>query len=240
MYRLLSMVLLTTAFLYGQKPIVLADDADETSIEFPLEQNKHGEIMGTVIDAGSKHPLEGVTIKILGTEKMSVSKKDGQYTITEIPEGIYQVQATKEGYSEQTENNVRIAAEGKHTLFFGMKKDMEEMQQPVPIHYPTPKYPEIMRRAGIQGIIFLQLEVSEKGDVTSATVQQSRFSGPKGEQLSGESNDYRPLEESALKTAKEWKFKPAMKSGKPIKTFITLPIKFRLDSSKSSAKEKMK
>jgi TonB family protein len=202
-------------------------------------QPKTGEVAGTAIDMENRQPLEGVTVEIIDTKMSSRTGKDGQYSFRGIAAGIYQIKASKSGYSAQTENNVRIVGGDKLTVFFGMKKESDIDQQPVPVHHPSPVYPEIMRRAGVQGIIYIQLSVSEKGEVTSAAVQQSRFTGPSGEQLDDKS-DFKPMEESALNAARQWKFTPAMKSGKPVSTIIMLPIKFKLDSAKSEGKKEKK
>jgi TonB family protein len=226
--------------LYPQQQENPAGLGDEKSYAVDVTQNKTGEIVGTVIDAGTRQPLEGVTVEIPGSEYSVQTGKEGTYSLSGVNIGIYQVQASKPGYSPQTESQVRVKGGDRLTVFFGMKKESEDIQQPVPVHHPAPVYPEVMRRAGIQGIIFIQLTVSEQGEVTSAVVEQSRFTGPAGEQLDANRTNYKPMEESALAAARQWKFTPAMKSGKPVRTILTLPIKFKLDSSKSSGGKKLK
>lgn len=240
MKTMISLCVIGIGTLIAQQQDLSINTEHQELLAVSAEQNKTGEITGTVIDAGSRQPLEGVTIEILSTEKSIRTNKDGQYSFSGVAVGIYQVKASKSGYSAQTENNVRVKGGDRLTVFFGMKSESDDMQPPVPVHHPMPQYPELMRRAGIQGIVFIQLSISEKGDVSSATVEQSRFIGPTGEQLDDEKTNFRPMEESALNAARQWKFTPAMKSGKPVKTMVTQPFKFKLDSAKSEGKKEKK
>ena len=75
-------------------------------------------------------------------------------------------------------------------------------------------YPEIIKRAGIQGKVLIGFIVDKNGDVESVEVIKSV-----NEQL----------DEIALNAVKELKFIPGKQRGKPVKVKMTIPIEFRLN-----------
>lgn len=75
-------------------------------------------------------------------------------------------------------------------------------------------YPGWARRKGSEGLLVVALEVLEDGTVGRWQIVRS----------TGEES----LDKSAIKTFRSWKFQPAMKNGKPVKTCIQVPINFEL------------
>ena len=86
-------------------------------------------------------------------------------------------------------------------------------KMPVPIKRVAPNYPESVKKLGIEGTVWLQCVVNEKGEVTKVEVKQSVFS---------------TLDEEAIKALKQWKFQPAENNGKPVAVWVTLPFEFIL------------
>jgi len=86
---------------------------------------------------------------------------------------------------------------------------------PVPVKTPPPNYPSEMKRAGVGGIVAVTIVINEKGTVDSARVAKS--SNP-------------AFEPPALEAVKKWVFKPAKKDGAPVKTRVTIPIRFDLEN----------
>jgi TonB family protein len=84
-----------------------------------------------------------------------------------------------------------------------------------------PVYPEDARKAGVSGKVIL--EVLVKKDGTAGTIKIT-------EGIEG----YPSLAESAIAAVGGWKFKPAIKDGKPIDMTIAIPVAFRLDDTKKS------
>ena len=62
-------------------------------------------------------------------------------------------------------------------------------------------YPELARRAGIEGRVVIAAVITKEGNVTNAHVLQSLFPS---------------LDEVALKAVNETKFIPGMQRGKPV------------------------
>lgn len=85
-------------------------------------------------------------------------------------------------------------------------------QVPEPISQPAPEYPEVARKAGLTGTVFVEFTVSKEGRVTGARVVR----GPT------------IFHEAALAAIFKFVFKPAMQNDKPVGVRMTQPIRFRL------------
>lgn len=75
------------------------------------------------------------------------------------------------------------------------------------------QYPELARRAGIEGTVFVQFVVDEEGNVVDPVCVRD----PGGNTC-----------EEALRAVRDSKFKPGRQRGKPVKVRFSLPVKFRL------------
>ncbi|RKZ06247.1 hypothetical protein DRQ05_05075 [bacterium] len=87
-------------------------------------------------------------------------------------------------------------------------------EPPVLIKYVPPKYPDLARTAGIEGIVLLRVVVGEDGKVVSVSVIQS---------------DVTPaMERAAMEAARKFLFKPAKQRTVPVKAAVAVPIRFSL------------
>jgi len=80
-------------------------------------------------------------------------------------------------------------------------------------------YPEMARRAGIEGKVYIQFIVNENGDVENPRVIRGIGGG---------------ADEEALRAVKKAKFKPGVQRGQPVRVQYSLPVVFRLNNSESS------
>jgi TonB family protein len=78
---------------------------------------------------------------------------------------------------------------------------------------PEPQYSEAARRAGVTGTIVLRAIFSSDGDVKSVRVSQALPFG---------------LTTAAIQAARQIKFTPAMKDGRPVSMYIQLEYNFNL------------
>lgn len=74
-------------------------------------------------------------------------------------------------------------------------------------------YPEIAKRAGVEGKVYVLAFVDENGNVTKAEIIKGLGAG---------------LDEAALNAVRQTKFKPGKQRGKPVKVQVSIPIVFRL------------
>ena len=75
------------------------------------------------------------------------------------------------------------------------------------------RYPEIARKAGVEGRVTIQFIVDENGKVTEPAVIRGIGAG---------------CDEEALRVVREARFKPGKQRGKPVKVKMSMPIAFKL------------
>ncbi|MGA8264729.1 MAG: energy transducer TonB [Ignavibacteriaceae bacterium] len=95
---------------------------------------------------------------------------------------------------------------------------VEEMPQPIGgIAAIQAKivYPEIAKRAGVEGRVYINAFVDETGTVTKAVVLKGIGAG---------------CDEAALKAVEETKFKPGKQRGKAVKVQVSVPVIFKLNN----------
>lgn len=88
---------------------------------------------------------------------------------------------------------------------------------PRPLEPISPVYPDSSRAAGIQGTVVLEAEIFADGTVGEIKVRRSIQGGPGG------------LDAAAVEAVRKVRFEPGRSDGKPISTFVIIPIEFRLN-----------
>lgn len=84
---------------------------------------------------------------------------------------------------------------------------------PQKIYAPQPLYTEEARQGRIQGVVILEAIIDAKGNVREVKILKGLPMG---------------LSESAVETARQWRFKPATKEGKPVAVYFNLTVRFSL------------
>lgn len=220
------------------------------TVTIGAEQQKKGGsgIKGTVIDIDSRAPIDGAIVEVLGSDKRTTAGKDGQFSIRELGEGYYQLRASAPGFDPQTQNNLFVGAEKYSTAFFMLKKSgasssaAADHSSPVPTATKSPSYPPEARKNGVEGIFFFNVEISESGSISSVECFEKKVHAENGKLKDKEVTEKFPqqvnqLEKEALESIWQWKFKPAMKDGKPIPSKVVLPVKFKLNADDHKPKE---
>lgn len=85
----------------------------------------------------------------------------------------------------------------------------------IPSSKVSPKYPAKARKKKVQGTVILQAVVRKDGTVGSVTVLKSP--GPRFD-----------FDEAAMVAVRQWRYKPALKDGKPVDVHFTLVVDFVL------------
>ena len=75
------------------------------------------------------------------------------------------------------------------------------------------RYPEIAKRAGVEGRVFVKAFVDSTGAVVKTEIIRGIGAG---------------CDEAAMTAVEKVKFKPGMQRGKPVNVQITVPILFKL------------
>ncbi len=81
------------------------------------------------------------------------------------------------------------------------------------IHRVEPTYPELAKKARIQGIVLLQVTVDETGSVADIKIIR-------GHPL---------LNEGALKAVRQWVYSPTLLNGEPVPVIATVTVNFILN-----------
>lgn len=78
----------------------------------------------------------------------------------------------------------------------------------------NPTYPFQAKRRGVEGKVIVRFLVDNQGRVSEFSVVQAEPEGV--------------FEESALRAVRKWRFEPGEKDGKPVDTWVQVPIRFEL------------
>lgn len=137
-------------------------------------------------------------------------------TIATQTEMAAQVGAAVEGAGAGTggaviENDVKIEDDGPPADFVPVEK------QPVPIKNPPPQYPEIARRAGVEGTVWVKIWVDKEGKAKKAQVIKS---------------DAELFNQNAIDAAMQWTFTPAVMNNGPVAVWVSIPFKFKLNQAR--------
>jgi len=91
--------------------------------------------------------------------------------------------------------------------------DLEK--RPEPVSQVAPAYPAELRKAKVEGVVTLVFVLDETGRVEEPRVE----------------NSSRPeFEKPALDAIRKWRFSPGLKDGQPVRTYIRIPMRFRVSA----------
>jgi TonB family protein len=97
------------------------------------------------------------------------------------------------------------------TFLGGIREDPDELQKHL-VSAPPPVYPQIARRAGVQGIVRLQVRATKDGRIEVDKI------------LSGSPT----LADAAIAAVKQWRVRPFSTGGKPVDVISTVTFNFQL------------
>ena len=96
-------------------------------------------------------------------------------------------------------------------LLGGVRQDGDDFWRNITVH-PDPKYPDLARKAGIEGTVRLQVRLTQDGRIE---VQKL---------LEGDT----VLADAAMAAVKQWRGKPVWMDGKPVAVISTVTFNFKL------------
>ena len=128
-------------------------------------------------------------------------------------EELAQMQAPISGNEAGAGDSLVISEEA---LLFDEEPAMDEFipyqSPPAAIKRVEPKYPELARKAGIEGSVFVRVLINKQGLPQKAVVMQ-------GHEI---------FHEVAAAAVRQWVFKPAIQQDRPVTVWIVVPIHFKL------------
>jgi len=99
--------------------------------------------------------------------------------------------------------------------FFVVVEEMPELIGGLASIQQNIRYPEMARRAGIEGRVYVQFIVNERGEVEDPRVIRGIGGG---------------ADEEALRAVRQAQFRPGMQRGRPVRVQYSLPVVFRLQN----------
>jgi protein TonB len=88
-----------------------------------------------------------------------------------------------------------------------------DIQEPERIHYVAPEYPELARRARMEGFVILQAVIDKQGNVKDVEMMRGLGLG---------------LDVAAMDAVKQWKYTPTFYNGRPVEVILTVTVQFQL------------
>lgn len=85
------------------------------------------DIKGRVKDSQSKEPLIGATVKVIGSDVASVTDIDGNFQLSGLKDGIYDIEIKYIGYKTAIKRQVKIEDNKVTTLDFEMETDNRQL-----------------------------------------------------------------------------------------------------------------
>jgi len=135
----------------------------------------------------------------------AVSFSNGPGPVLSIPTEMPAPSEAKTDWLESWLTDLEIAIRG------GMTENFDEFQRRL-VNSPKPSYPALAQRAGLQGLVKLQVRVKKDGSVEVHKL------------LEGDP----ALADAAIAAVKQWRARPALINGKQVEVISTVTFNFQL------------
>lgn len=103
------------------------------SVSRNCEAQNNGATMRGIVSDSSGIPLDGVTIKLIGTYKGAISDYDGTYKISEIEPASYTIQVTAEGFKTVEYTNIKFNPEEEKDFNIILKSTSFSVDQEIEV-----------------------------------------------------------------------------------------------------------
>jgi TonB family protein len=103
---------------------------------------------------------------------------------------------------------------------------------PIPIYQPEQKYTQAGRKAKVQGVVTVSLVVDEHGQPQNVHIVRGLGIGPDGKPDPKFKKAWQKaadgMNQSAVETVKQYKFKPAEENGQPVAVYLNVEVNFEI------------
>ena len=154
-------------------------------------------------------PKPPVPVEVPNSEELENQNLDfdAALDINEAPTGPPPPPPDEEEEEEEQTQEVFVAVEDMPQMLPDRQTALKNLMQSI-------QYPEMAKRAGVEGRVIVQFIVDEQGNVTNPQVLQGKGAG---------------LDKEAIRVVQQLKFKPGQQRGQPVKVKMALPINFQLN-----------
>lgn len=188
----------------------IAQAVEERGIDFvPTEQ-----FISTLRSKGAKEPL----IDALQTAMPNSLSKDDILRMLAKAHDNGEIEKLVEqrgiSFSPTAEDLDTLRIAGARQEVLEALRSAPRYMPPIPVYKPEPNYTPEASKAKLRGTVVLRIMIDESGNVTDVR----EVSAPLGKRL----------DESAVKTVRTWRFKPATRNGKPVPVHTKVEISFSI------------
>ena len=186
--------------LYRISNFMGKEKINQLNIKYNLLIDKQGNLKQLTILESNNPKVDSIVISTVKDWKFSAGVKSGKNV-----NSIYSI-----NLDLRVTGSLKPISEKEYLI------SAEEMPEPIGGLYSIQskiKYPEIAKRAGIEGKVFIQVFIDEDGNVVEAKVIKGIGAG---------------CDAAALDAVKQTKFTPGKQNGKPVKVQVSIPIVFKL------------
>jgi len=244
---LLGIVFLTTAFAMACTDMQTQNVFDEEELDLMTNIDKTGEqgyheiiIYMSEEEQAERHESKLEQLRMLGPNHIeSIQVWKGEQAIEKYgsrgEKGVMQVRTKLDAESynntlkalgmnpvDPESLNPQNSESSEQDDFFVVVEEMPELIGGLESIQRSIRYPEMARRAGIEGRVYVQFIVDENGNVVDPQIIRGIGGG---------------ADEEALRVVSEAEFKPGMQRGQPVRVQYSLPIFFRLANEDSVESE---
>ncbi len=171
--------------------------------------------LASILPLNKEEPPEEEPLPILATESSSAPLAlPANPTPIKTEKEFSSVQAT-EVKEQETKAEPKIESQSLNINEGDLVPISQVDIQPRPVKIVEPKYPELAKQMGLEGIVVVNALISEKGDVIKTEILRGIKNGSS-------------LEQAAEAAVRQWKFTPAVKNGLKVKVWKPIEIRFRL------------
>jgi len=97
-----------------------------------------GKVSGVVVESKTGEPIEGATVRVLGTDISTITDSDGEYFIINVPSGKYDIAISFVGFEPVTGKDVRVLVDLTTPLDFELTSTPYVLEQPVVVSAANP------------------------------------------------------------------------------------------------------
>jgi protein TonB len=162
------------------------------------------------ITAAITKPSIGIPVPVPDVEVNAEQTIATQQELSQIQSSVLVQEGT--AGKLQVEQDVNIEEDPLPDAFIPVEKT------PVIVKQVEPVYPEVARRTGIEGVVWVRVLVGKDGKVKKALIVKSNAE---------------IFNEIALEAALQWVFTPAMMNAGPVSVWVAIPFHFRLSKISS-------
>lgn len=195
--QLLDSMLQLYGKLYGAKYADSKWDKNMPTMEYKLMIDESGAIEKIFLGKNNDQKINQLVLAAVEDWKFKPAVKDGKIVKSQYPMILW-----FESDKPINENDYLPIAENMPGPIGGMYSIQEKIT-----------YPEIAKRAGLQGKVLIVAFIDEDGNVTHTKVVKGLGGG---------------IDEMASDAVRKTKFNPGIQNGKPVKVQVTIPIVFKL------------